>query len=74
MTREEVLKAFDELVELPPGTLKGTEKLEDIEGWNSMAMIGVVALADENGITLSARQIAASSSVNDVLGLLKIEN
>jgi acyl carrier protein len=73
MTRDEALKAIDELVDLPSETLKGPEKLEDVEGWNSMAMIGVIALADENGVTLSPRQIAGCTTINDVLALMKAE-
>ena len=71
MTNDDALKALDELVDLPAGTLTGSEKLEDVEGWNSMAMIGVIALADENGVTLSPRQIAGCTTIGDVLALLK---
>ena len=74
MTRAEVLQAFDELVELPPGTLTGNEKLEDLENWNSMAMIGFIALADSNnGVKLSPRGLASAETVNELLALAKVE-
>jgi hypothetical protein len=73
MTREEFLASLDELVELPSGTLQGPEKLDEVEGWNSMAMIGFIALADESGVKLSPRQIASSETVEDLIQLAKIE-
>jgi acyl carrier protein len=75
MTREEVLRALDELLELPAGTLQGPELLEDLEQWNSMAVMGFIALADShNGTTLSARQIASSRTVGDLLELAKVQS
>lgn len=74
MTREEALQALDELVELPAGTLKGPEKLEDLENWNSMAMIGFIALADGNqGVKLSPRALAAAETIDELLALAKVE-
>ena len=40
MTREEFFAELEEILELPAGTVKGPEKLEDLEQWNSVAMIG----------------------------------
>ena len=74
MTREEFLNSLDELLELPPETLKGPERLEDLEQWNSMAMIGFLALVDtHSGGVLSARQIAQSKTVSDLLKLAGVE-
>ena len=65
---------MDELLELPPGTLKGSEALADLEQWNSMAVIGFIALADENnGARVPARQIASSSTVADLLKLAQVD-
>lgn len=74
MTREEILRAVDELFELPAGTLHGPEKLQNIEGWNSMAMIGFIALADtNNGVKLSPRALASAETVDELLSLAKVE-
>lgn len=74
MTRQEFLLSMDNLLELPAGTLEGAEKLEELEQWNSMAMIGFIALADtNNGIRLSPRQIVGCSTVADLLHLAKVE-
>jgi acyl carrier protein len=72
MSREEFLQSLDDLLEVPPGTLTGAEHLENLENWNSMAMIGFIALADKTGVRVSPPQIAASTTVADLLTLAKI--
>ena len=73
MTREEFLTQLDELLELPAGTLKGDEKLEDLEHWDSLAMVSFIALADEHcKIRLSPRQFVTCNTVNDLVQLAGI--
>jgi acyl carrier protein len=74
MTREEFLAELDELVELSPGTLQGSEKLEELDEWTSMAIVGFIALADtHNGTKLGPKEIAKCSTVDDLLKLAKFE-
>jgi hypothetical protein len=49
MSRKEFLLQLDEVLELPAGSLSGPEMLEDLEQWDSSAMIGFIALADDRG-------------------------
>lgn len=73
MTREEFLTQLDELLELPAGTLKGDEKLEDLERWDSLAMVSFIALADEHcNMRLSPRQFVTCNTVNDLVQLAGI--
>ena len=73
MTREEFLTQLDELLELPAGTLKGDEKLEDLERWDSLAMVSFIALADEHcNMRLSPRQFVSCNTVNDLVQLAGI--
>jgi acyl carrier protein len=70
MTREEFLAHLDELLEFPAGALKGDERLEGLERWDSLAMVGFIALADEHcDRRLSPRQFVSCSTVNDLLQL-----
>jgi hypothetical protein len=70
MTRQDFLLSLDELLELPPGTLTGEERLEDLEQWNSMAMVAYMALAQsKGGVKVSPRQIAACTTVSDLVAL-----
>lgn len=74
MTRAQFLAELDELVDLEPGTLQGPEKLEDLDQWTSMAIVGFIALADTyNGTKLGPTQIAKCLTVNDLLALAKVE-
>ena len=64
---------MDNLLELPAGTLQGSESLDDLENWNSLAMVEYIALADsENGAKLSPRQIRECNTVDDLARLAKI--
>jgi acyl carrier protein len=74
MGRIEFLKAMDEILELPPGTLEGPEMLDDYPLWDSTAMISFMTLADENNRTrLSPRELAAAKTADDLLRLAKVE-
>ena len=71
MDRNKLLLCIDELLELDPGTLKGDESLENLEAWDSLAVIGLIALIDEKfnkAVSLSA--ISEAKSVNDLVALL----
>lgn len=71
MQRTEFLLSLDELLELEPGTVQGSETLERLEGWNSLAIISLMALMDERfGVTLQPRRIAACTTVADLVALL----
>ena len=68
MPRDEFLKKLDELLELAPGTLHGSERLEELERWDSVALMEFIALADSNGSgSLSPRQLANCNTVDDLL-------
>ena len=70
MKREDFLRMLDELLELPSGTLTGPERLADLEGWTSLAVLGFLALADERcGVTVAARQVLNCQTVNGLLSL-----
>ena len=70
MTRIDFLRSLDEILELPPGTLTGTESLSDYPLWDSTAMVSFVALVHEhNGTKLAAKSLAACDGVADLLKL-----
>lgn len=71
MTRNELLRQIEELVEVPTDTLAGTEPLRGIGGWTSLAVVGFIAMIDEQfGMTLSAEKINAARIVNDLVALV----
>lgn len=64
-------RKLDEILDIPAGTVKGGESLNGFDGWDSMAMLGFIALADENyGVTIPAKRIPACHTVDDLAGLI----
>jgi acyl carrier protein len=74
MPRKELLLSFDDVLQLPSGTLKGEEKLENLENWDSMAIITLMALGQECGVRLSDEQLISSRTISDVLELFGIRD
>lgn len=71
MTKKELLQMFEEIVEADPDTLTGEELIENLESWDSLAIVNLIALVDENfGITLSPEKIMKSKTVNELISLL----
>lgn len=67
MSHAEFLDGVAEILEVPAGSLTGQEKIEDLEGWNSMAMVSFIAFADEHfGKTLSPRLFSTCDTVADL--------
>ena len=71
MEREEFLREMDELPELPPGTLRGPEQLDQLERWDSVSLMSFIALAAErSGVVLAPTQISGCRTVDDLFGRL----
>lgn len=75
MTRNEFLLEMDEILGLPAGTLRGEEKLEELENWDSTSLITLIAMADtNNGVRISLGEVVSCSTVGDVLRLAGTDN
>jgi hypothetical protein len=72
MNQAGFLLEMDAVLELPAGTLTGAEKLDELEGWNSSAMLDFIALADTIGVSVSPRQIVNCTTVTDLLRLARV--
>jgi acyl carrier protein len=70
VTREELLVGLTELLEtnLP---LTGLEELSSLGNWDSMAVISLMAMADDRcGVTLAPRKINSCKTVDDLVQLV----
>ena len=75
MNREKFLLEMDEILGLPAGTLRGQEKLEDLETWDSTALINLIVLAEsQNSVSITPDQIVGCFTVADLLRLAGVEN
>ncbi|MDB4986304.1 MAG: hypothetical protein JWN04_1482 [Myxococcaceae bacterium] len=71
MKKSEFLNLLDELIEAKPGTIHGDETLKDLEGWDSLALVGFIAVVDQHfRVPLSAAKLQSCVSVSDLIKLL----
>ena len=74
MTRNEFLLQMDEILGFPSGTLRGHEKLEELENWDSTSLITFIALAGSNaGVNISPAQVVNCLTVADLLRLARVD-
>jgi acyl carrier protein len=70
MTEVEFYKEVENILEAPSGSITGSELLADLAGWDSLAVLSFLALADEKfEAMLSATQLADCRSVADLAKL-----
>ena len=70
MIEKEFIREFEDLVEVEPGSLQVTNLLADISGWDSMAILGFIAFADEKfGVSPSPKMITGCITLADLLAI-----
>lgn len=72
MTAKEFYRLLDELLENEPGTIRGDEILTNIPKWDSLAIIGFIALLDQHfGMSVPAAEINNCRTINDIVSLVR---
>jgi len=72
MSNTEKLAILEEMLDIEEGTLKEDTLLADIDEWDSMAIISLIALLDEKfGKSLSSAQIKQFKVVQDILNQME---
>lgn len=73
MTVEEfILKIEGEFPDLEPGKLKGESVFREVMNWNSINALILIALVDtEYDVILTADDLRASTTINDIFGLVQ---
>ena len=70
VTKTEFYKEIEDILEATPGSITGNESLADLAGWDSLAILSFLAVADEKFKTvLSAAQLADCRTVADLAKL-----
>ena len=71
MTKQEFLSELEAMLELEPGSISGSESLSDLAGWDSMATLSFIALADSKlGVVLSPAALAICRTIPDLIALV----
>ena len=67
MTKKEFLNIIEGILELDEGVLDGSEKLDELDGWDSLAVVSFIAEIDsELDITLNPNQLSNAQSIEDL--------
>jgi len=63
---------IEEALDTEEGTLKPESPLEDVEQWDSIAMLSLIAmLDDEFGKTITGKELKALKTVADILAYME---
>ena len=72
MKQDELLTALEKTLNLEAGALAPGKILEDLDGWDSMAVLEFQAIADEElGVQVDPDAITSCKTVADLCGLVK---
>lgn len=72
MSRGEILSWLEGIFEVAPGSLDPGTNRDQIEGWDSIGTLSLMADLDENlGIRPMEEELDALATVNDIIGLLQ---
>ncbi len=64
------LNLLEELLEMDLGTLRGDEKLDSLNGWDSLAVVGFIALMDRHfSLEVPAPEVTAAQTIGDLVAL-----
>jgi acyl carrier protein len=71
MTENEKLRLLEEMLEEDEGTLEMDMLLSDVSGWDSIAVISLIALLDSKfGKSISSQEIKSLKKVKDIINLM----
>jgi acyl carrier protein len=67
MTTSEFLGEIDAIIQAAPGSTSLEDRLESLHGWDSMAAISFIAMADEKlGISFGVGTLDSCKTVGDL--------
>ncbi|MBI2392742.1 MAG: acyl carrier protein [Deltaproteobacteria bacterium] len=72
MSREAFLNKLEAMQELAQNSLTGAERYVELQGWDSLAVLAFLSLADEDyGVTLSPDDVRRCNTVDDLYALVQ---
>jgi acyl carrier protein len=72
MNREQIVSQLEELLEISPDTLREDEEVRSLEHWDSLKLLEIVALADEQlHVQIDADRLAKCVRIRDIIQLLE---
>jgi acyl carrier protein len=72
MTIKEKLSLLEDLLDMEKGTLKVEDELEQIEQWDSIAAISLIAMFDDIfGMLILSDEVKEFKTVNDIINKME---
>jgi acyl carrier protein len=72
MNRVEFVPKLEEVLEIDPGTLHEEEEIRNLKHWDSLKLLEIIALADEQlHVQVNADHLAKCITVRDLLELIE---
>ncbi len=63
---------LDDLLELAPGTVQGSNALDELQAWDSLAVVSFIAMVDSQyGVSLVVKAITACRTAHDLATLVE---
>ena len=74
MTLSKFLNEIDAIVQSEPGSTSADDSLDSLAGWDSIAIIMFISMADEElGLIMNVDALASCKTVGDLARLCKIQ-
>lgn len=72
MDKNTFYRRLDEMLELAPGTVQGSNVLAELEAWDSLAVMSFIAMVDTHySVSLAAKAITACRTADDLASLVE---
>ena len=72
MTRQEILFELEKLLEKSKGSLAGSEMLDDLIEWDSLAILAYIAMVQKKtDVVLDSVALSRARTVNDLVSLVQ---
>ena len=72
MTKNELLELVAEALEFE-GTINTVDKIEGIEGWDSLGRLAVLSLLDELGMEIDGEKFSEITTVKEFIELVNLD-
>jgi acyl carrier protein len=70
--KSKFINLLEGVLELDKGELKGGENLDDLIDWDSLSIMGFIAMADENyDVTISTDELANCENIEDLIDIVQ---
>lgn len=71
VTKADTLRLLEEMLNLPPQSLTGGERLADLDGWDSLSTLMFIAHVDlAYGMPLPGGRVAQCKTVDELCGVV----